>query len=135
MKRYSIFFVVATAVVGVALFSVWKRTAAQGHVGPRVKDYLLEAEGAEGVRLNLVLVYKPTADESPVMENRTITIPCSTRFSADKCYAWFDNLPEDDGGREGDRYRVVLSINGQVKTSVELIVQHGRRKSGSLGDM
>ena len=87
MKRYSGLFVIALAVVGVALFSVWKRTVAQAHIGPRVKDYLLEAEGAEGVRLNLVLVYKPTADESPVMENRTITIPCSTRFSADKCYA------------------------------------------------
>ena len=126
---------VTTALLGVALVVAWKIAGDQAHIVPSAKEYVLEVEGAAGVRLNVFLIYKPAADERPVLERATITTPWRMPFSADKCYARVDTIPEDGGGVEGDRYRIVLSCNGRRMTWVELSVQHGRHNSGEVGDL
>src|SRR5919204_201357 len=120
MKRYWCFSIVAIALLTCVLFLAREGTAAKA---PRANEYALEVEGTAGARLDMLLIPKPTANESPKREMARITVPYAKKFSAAKCYAWLDMLPKNGSGKPGDKYRIVLKVNGRVASEVEGVIR------------
>lgn len=77
-----------------------------------IRKYTIGAEGAQGVKLQMLLVTKPSAADAPTRESKTITVPFQTTFEATSFYVWFDTL---EGGKDGDRLESIYKIDGDVQ--------------------
>jgi hypothetical protein len=83
----------------------------------------------------MLLITKPTTEGNPARETARITVPYTKKFSAAKCYAWFDTLPKAGSGKEGDKYRIVLKSNGKVAVEVDGVIRPDVKNTGALGDL
>jgi hypothetical protein len=117
-------------VAGTILFTGCSQTAPVPSA-PALHDYQLQIEGTAGLRLDLLLITKPT-DNSLEREMTQITLPFSRDFQTVKCAVWVD---AEFRGQEGE-YRMELRKDGSAAGSkVSGIVKKGSKESGSLYDL
>src|SRR3954454_15477794 len=95
-------------------------------------SYVLRVEGTKGVRLEMLLITKPTERDNPTRETASIAVPFSKQFTAASCYAWFDTLPGGASGQAGDEYHILLEKNGRPTAEVEGVVKPGNKATGGL---
>ena len=98
------------ALVSLALPTVPTLSKSDG--AKEIQKYTIGVEGAQGVKLRMLLVTKPSATGAPTRESKTITVPFETTFEAASFYVWFDTL---EGGKEGDRFMSIYKIDGDLQ--------------------
>jgi hypothetical protein len=143
MKQHSGIFILGTALLvcvllfAYVLFLFKGATAALAEAQklPEVNEYVLEVQGTAGVHLDMLLLTKSNANANPSRELARITVPYSKAFSAAKCWAWFDTLPDNKSGKPGDRYDIVLKRNGAATSVFVGDIQQGVKTTGGLGDL
>ena len=134
MKRISAL-AIAAALFAAFLARVGSAPSARAReVAAGPNDYLIEASGTDGVRLRMLLVHKPKEDESPARIEDVIRLPYKKSFRGAKCYAWFDTLPDGEGGKAGDKCRIELKINGILRSAIEADLKPETKTTGGFGD-
>jgi hypothetical protein len=118
MKQFCCLFMIVIALLVCVMFQVWEVKAVEAEKDRRANEYVLEVAGVMGVQLDMLLITKPSADANPERESERITVPFTRKFSGAKCYAWFDTLPNNGSGKEGNDYHIVLKRNGKPAAEV-----------------
>jgi hypothetical protein len=101
---------------------------------PTVNRYRLTIQGTDGLRLDLLLITKPTEGEIERYESE-VTVPLLAPYTMDfealKCAVWVDG---EFRGQEG-QYRMRLTTNGRLTSEVDGRVRKGHKTSGVLHDL
>jgi len=95
-----------------------------------IHDYVIGVSGAEGLQLDMLLIYKPDPNRFK-RETANITVPYRKLIKAYKCAVWIDG---QFNGIEGD-FELSLSKNGHVCSVVEGRVRPGNEVSGQSSDL
>lgn len=135
MKLFSCLSIIVFALLACVMFQVRGVTATQAHKESQANEYVLEVKGARGVQLDMLLITKPSPNAGPERETARIMAPYSRKFSAAKCYAWFDTLPNNGSGKVGDDYHIILRCNGRPTAEVEGHIKRDVHSTGGLGDL
>jgi hypothetical protein len=137
MKRRLPLFLVAVASVGaIAAFARYGQGSPAQVEALALKKYTLRVEGTAGVRLDLLLITKPTTNAGPTREAARITVPFSKEFEAARCFVWLDTLPDGAGGKKGDECRIVLETKGEATSRAETTMEPELEGGTSgLGDL
>jgi hypothetical protein len=100
-----------------------------------IHEYVVKVEADAMTKLDMLLIIKSRPDDGPSREQLTITTPYIKKFMANKCYAWFDTLPEGKSGADGTKYRISLFRDGKPSSGVEGSLKKDNKLTGSLGDL
>jgi|SRR5579871_3971277 len=86
------------------IFGFYPRAFAQTSAlkGGEFRDYVLELNGPEGDRLELMLIIKPPNGKHPQRFVQRVDLPFRKEFEAQKYYVWVD------GGKKGHNYQITL---------------------------
>ena len=105
----------------------------------QTRNYDLTIKGTPGVRLNLLLISKPTTRGGPErLVQQKVTVPFSKTFSATSCYAWLDELPGQASGKVGSQYRAVLKSDDPSRAPAQCsgtLEAHDGTSSFTMGDL
>ena len=77
--------------------------------------YAIRVDGANGLKLRMLLVAKPSAVNAPTREAKIVTIPYETTFKASSFYVWFDTLDGGQSGKDGDRIMGTYTTDGELQ--------------------
>jgi len=97
---------------------------------PTANQYRLAIQGTAGLRLDLLLITKPTEGEIERYESE-VTVPYTRDFEALKCAVWVDG---EFRGQKG-QYRMSLTTNGSITSEVDGRVRKGHKTSGVMHDL
>lgn len=117
------------AVVGILLVVACSKREAPA-TGPATNEYTLKIKRTAGLKLDLLLITKPTAD-SIERESAEVTVPFSKDFKAVNYAAWID---AELKGQEGN-YKMTVLTDGKPGSYVAGEVREGVKDSGLLNNL
>ena len=116
-------------VVGILLVGACSKREGPA-TGRAVNDYILKTEGTAWLKLDLLLITKPTAD-SIERESTEVTVPFSKDFKAVKYAAWID---AEFRGQEGN-YKMSVLRDGKPGSYAAGKVREGVKDSARLSNL
>lgn len=96
-----------------------------------VNQYVLKIEGTAGLKVDLLVIAKPTVDSLERLIDEEVVLPYSKEFEGVKCAIWLDAPYK---GQDGD-YKMSLTTKGVGTSSESGFVKGGSRCTGALHDL
>ena len=127
MKKILILILFAAFFAGITCCEKGKAPSEQ----PSLNNYILKIEGTPGLRVDLLVILKPTTNTIERLVNEEVVLPYSKEFSGVKCAVWLDAPYK---GQDGI-YKMSLTTVGVGTSSDSGNVTEAIGGSGSLSDL